>query len=123
MYLENSSFQRGLQIRNPNAKNILVFIRACRVYEGAKVEIKQAISENRLNFNEDSTVQTKVEVRIDRCDWRLMGVFFKLEGYEFSYEIAVEKVVDIFPSGKNEYEIIEAFGEKSFRKTNIKKTW
>ena len=122
MYLENSSFQRGLQIKNTNAQGILLFVKFRRNYEGSKIEIKQLLSENRLNFNEDSCVITKYEVRINRCDWKTIGVNFKMEGYEFCYEIGVEKIVGIFPTDKKGYEIIESFSDKLFRKTIIKKT-
>lgn len=122
MYLDNGGFRRGLTLKTKFSNEILEFYKNATNFLRVKAEITQLISESMAGFEKEGVVKVVYTTRLDECEWRQVGVFIKLSAYEFEYELAVEKVINMVRFSKYHYEFYENYNNVFYRKTIIKRT-
>lgn len=122
MYLDNGGFRRGLTLKTKYSNEILEFYKNANNFLRTKTEITQLVSESIPGFDKEGVLKVAYTVRLDDCEWRQVGVFMKLSAYEFEYEIAVERVINLVRFSKYHYEFYENYNNVFYRKTIIKRT-
>ncbi|MFK7774846.1 MAG: hypothetical protein AB8F94_22085 [Saprospiraceae bacterium] len=89
-------------------------------FKNWQISIKVAISTNKDNFDRHFTSFSKLEFVMKDFGVRFSGNRARFEGEKQSYEIGGDHIIRIEEKEEDEFEIIEKYSEKVFRRTMIK---
>lgn len=89
-------------------------------FKDSRISIKVAISTNRDNFDRHFTSFSKFEFVMKEFGVRLSGNRAMFWGEKQSYEIGGDHIIQISKTGERDFEVLEKYSEKVFRKSTIK---
>ena len=89
-------------------------------FKNSRISIKVAISTNKDNFDRHFTSFSKIEFVMKEFGVRFSGNRAMFMGEKQSYEIGGDHIIRISKTVEREFEILEKYSEKVFRRSVIK---
>lgn len=99
---------------------IIAFFENCEKFFGKMIEIKEAISNNQLNFDRHFTTFAYTEFILTKVYARISGGRVTFEGDKLYYEISIDNLLIFNELNENEFEFIESCSAMVYRRTKIR---
>ena len=101
-------------------EKIIEFFQKWDSFKNSRISIKVATTTNRDNFDRHFTSFSKIEFVMKDFGVRFSGNRAMFKGEKQSYEIGGDYIVKISKIGERNFEVLEKYSEKVFRKSEIK---
>jgi hypothetical protein len=98
----------------------LNFLENCEKFYGKTIEIKSALSSNQVNFDRHFTSFAYTEFVLQMIYTRISGGRVNFAGEKLYYEICLDHLISFEEINANEFQWLEKYSEKVYRKTNLK---
>jgi hypothetical protein len=101
-------------------EKVIQFLEQCHAWEGCMLEVREAISTHKDNFDRHFTTFGLSAFLLRRASWRISGGRIIFDGEHGYYEIGADLLLAFDALANNEFQFIEKYGDQCYRQSILK---